>query len=76
MLGDMLRGGLAVTEDHAEADAIVRNSLGSSCLPLRTHGLALSLSFCNTKQFLNKQLLICCRLSIHVPSWRKRRRRA
>eukprot|EP00891_Asterochloris_glomerata_P001315 jgi/Astpho2/1315/Aster-06187 len=26
MLGDMLRGGLAVTEDHAEADAIVINT--------------------------------------------------
>ena len=31
MLGDMLRGGLAVTDDHAEADAIVRESLDSSC---------------------------------------------
>lgn len=37
MLGDMLRGGLAVTEDHAEADAIVRDSLSSSCLPSFEH---------------------------------------
>ena len=74
MLGDMLRGGLEITEDHAEADAIVRDSLGSSCLPLSTHGLALSLS--SFMHFPNKQLLVCCRSSIHVPSWRKQRRRA
>ena len=37
MLGDMLRGGLAVTEDHTEADAIVSDSLGSSCFPKLEH---------------------------------------
>ena len=30
MLGDMLRGGLAVTEDHAEADVIVRDPLAAA----------------------------------------------